>query len=103
MNEGYFKNGRWIEKEAVDEETGGEAGQAGPESETDRIDDFDEKIKDLRTSVTKNLGDIFGLGGDLFLSEKGRKYLSKRMKKAEKKIDKTIRDIAEEFESAMKK
>ena len=101
MKEGHFENGRWVENDVESHETGAQEAEA--EADTGGTDDFDEKINQLRSSVSRNFCEIFGLGKDLLLTERGRKHLSKKIKKSEEKIDRTIRDLAEEFESAMKK
>ncbi|MBN1432360.1 MAG: hypothetical protein JW931_06270 [Methanomicrobiaceae archaeon] len=105
---GHFEKGKWVEeKEAEAENTAVEMPQkstgAGKEENKENVDDFDEKIAELKSSVSKNLNDLFGVGKALLTTEKGRNHLAKKMKKAEEKIDKTIEDIAEGFEKAIKK
>jgi len=97
---GHFEKGRWVE----DEEIAGNSapGQAADEK-TGNIDEFDEKIIELKSSISKNLTDLFGVGKALITTEEGREHLSKKVKRAEEKIDKTIEDIADGFEKALKK
>ena len=97
---GHFEKGKWVENEEIAESS--VPGQGAGEN-TGNIDDFDEKIAELKSSISKNLGDIFGIGKALITTEKGREHLSKKVKKAEEKIDKTIEDIADGFEKALKK
>ena len=97
---GHFEKGRWVEDEETREDT---ASAPGKDEETGNLEDFDEKIEELKNSISKNLGDLFGVGKALITTDKGREHLAKKVKKAEEKIDKTIEDIAEGFEKALKK
>lgn len=103
---GHFEKGRWIED--IEEEESFHDDSGNPEenpgnNDHGSVEDFDKKISELKSSVSKNLNDLFGLGKDLLTTEKGRKHLAKKVKKAEEKIENTIEDIAEGFEKAIKK
>jgi hypothetical protein len=104
---GHFEKGRWIdEEEAAGMNAAGaadESGEAGAEGTGESIDDFDEKIAELRSSVSKNLSDLFGIGKALITTEKGREHLAKKVKKAEEKIEGAVEDISKEFEKATRK
>ena len=104
---GHFDKGRWVEeKDVVEEKTAGTGEESpGPEAggESGSADDFDEKIAEIKSSVSKNLSDLFGIGKALVTTEKGREHLAKKVKKAEEKMEKTIEDIAGDFEKAIKK
>ncbi len=102
---GHFEKGRWVEeKDVVEEKTAGAGEESpGPGEKSGSVDDFDEKIAELKSSVSKNLSDLFGIGKALVTTEKGREHLAKKVKKAEEKMEKTIEDIAGDFEKAIKK
>lgn len=104
---GHFEKGRWVEEgEATGETAAGTASEfpePGVDETGETVYDFDEKIAEIRSSVSKNLNDLFGVGKALITTEKGREHLAKKVQRAEEKIDKTIEDIAESFEKAIKK
>ncbi len=104
---GHFEKGKWIEGEEIAADSAVEMPQEstgpGKDERKETIDDFDVKIAELKSSVSKNLNDLFGVGRALLTTEKGREHLANKVKKAEEKIDKTIEDIAEGFEKAIKK
>ena len=97
---GHFEKGRWVEDKEITENP---VPEQDVDENTGNVDDFDEKISELKSSISKNLGDLFGVGKALITTEKGREHLAKKVKKAEEKIDKTIEDIADGFEKALKK
>jgi len=104
--QGHFEKGRWVEDEIAEEKptvTSGESEDPKAGEATETVDNFDEKIEEIKSSVSKNLNDLFVVGKALITTEKGREHLSKKVKKAEEKIDKTIEEIAEGFEKAVKK
>lgn len=97
---GHFEKGRWLDDEEITEDA---APGQGTDEDNGNVEDFDEKVAELKSSISKNLTDLFGVGKALITTEKGREHLAKKVKKAEEKIDKTIEDIAEGFEKALKK
>lgn len=104
---GHFEKGRWVEEEETVEKETSAVSKDSSESKTGweggSVDDFDEKISELKSSVSKNLSDLFGIGKALITTEKGREHLAKKVKKAEKKIEKAIEDVAGDFDKVTKK
>lgn len=100
---GHFEKGRWIDEEEAGKKADVRINAGGEGGSGESTDDFDEKISELRSSVSKNLNELFGIGKALITTEKGREHLAKKVKKAEEKIEKTIEDVAGDFEKAIKK
>jgi seryl-tRNA(Sec) selenium transferase len=92
---GHFKDGKWVEEK--------EAPAPGSEQKGPETPEIEKLIGETSNSVDKAVDSVINLSKTLFMTEKGRAHIEKKVRKAGQDLEKAIDDMVETAKSKLEK